>query len=225
MALRVYFVLCVFLPLPITAAAEFSLEAHVFSEVVDRGRSLTDGGAAVGASLSYDASSGWFAGGGGFYSDESPWGAPRTRNWNAFIGWFGELANGRALELSASRNQFRDVDGWDYTELRGNYHLNPELSVSLAWSPDDYGRDADHVIVAGNWRPELSEHVYLLLAGGAGYLSGPWDTDTYYAEAGIGVRAGRFDVSLTFGAVDDDAQRIFLTDSSTLALRLSYHVH
>ena len=222
MPTRTFLLLPVFLLLPAMAAAELSIEAHVFSEVIERGQSLTDGGAAIGTSVSYDAPSGWFAGVGGFYSDESPWGAPKTRNWNAFVGWFRELDRDRALEISAFRNQFIDIENWDYTELRGSYHLDPELSVSLSWSPDYYGREADSFILAGNWRPELSASTYLLLSGGAGYLTGPWDTSIYYAEAGIGYRARRFDVSLTLNAVDNDSERIFFTDGSTLALRLSY---
>ena len=222
MPARKLLLLPVLLLLPAIAAAELSAEAHVFSEVIDRGQSLTNGDPAIGASFSYDAPSGWFAGIGGFYSDGSPWGASKTRNWNAFGGWFRELDGDRALELSVFRNQFIDIDNWDYTELRGSYHLDPELSISLAWSPDYYGREADSVIAAGNWRPELSAATYLLLSGGAGYLAGPWDTSIYYAEAGIGYRARRLDVSLTLNAVDNDSERIFFTDGTTVALRLSY---
>ncbi len=225
MPARTFRLLPVLVLLPVMAAAELSVEAHVFSEVVDRGRSLTDGGAAVGVSISYDAPSGWFTGAGGFYSDDSPWGASKTRNWNVFVGWFHELEGDRAVELSAFRNQFIDSGNWDYTELRGNYHLSPALSFSLAWSPDYYGRDANSIILVANWRPELSNSVYLVLSGGAGYLTGPWDTSIYHAEAGIGYRVGRVDVSLTLNAVDNDSERIFFTDSSTVALRLSYLLH
>ncbi len=209
---------------PAAAVAELSAEAHAFSEVVDRGRSLTDGGAAIGATVSYDAPSGWFAGVGGFYSDDSPWNAAKTRNWNAFLGWFHELDGDRAVEFSVVRNRFVDAGNWDYTELRGNYHLNSELSVSMSWSPDFYGRSADSVIVAGSWRPELSTSAYLVFAGGAGYMTGPWDTGILYAEAGAGYRFGRFDVSLKLSTVDKDSERIFVSDGSTVALRLSYLV-
>ena len=207
------------------ASAELSAEVHLFSDVVERGQSLTDGGPALGVSASYDAPAGWFAGLSGFYSNESPLDASRTRNWNAFVGWFHELDRDRAVELSVARSRFLDISNWDYTELRGSYHLNPELSASLTWSPDYYGRDADSVIVSGNWRPELSVSSYLLLAGGVGYLTGPWDTSIYYAEAGIGYRAGRFDVSLGLSAVDNESERIFATGRTTFALRLSYLVY
>ena len=208
-----------------SAYAELSVEAHLFSDVIVRGQSLTEGGAAVGANVSYDDPAGWFGGVGGFYSNDSPLDASKTRNWNAFVGWFRELNGGRAVELSVVRSQFLDVSNWDYTELRGNYHLNPELSASLTWSPDYYGRDADSVIVSGNWRPELSASAYLWLSGGVGYLTGPWDTSVYFAEAGIGYRAGRFDVSLMLSAVDDDSASIFVTDDTSVALRLSYLVY
>ncbi|MDJ0748987.1 MAG: hypothetical protein QNJ11_05860 [Woeseiaceae bacterium] len=224
MANRAFLYGAAWLLLPLMATAEVTIQAHAFTEVVDRGRSLTDGGAAVGASFSYDGAAGWFAGAGGFYSDDSPWGAPKTRNVNGFVGWFRELDGDRAIELSLVRNRFLDVDGWDYTEVQGSYHLNPELSLSLAWSPDYYGRDADSVIFAGNWQPELSPAAYLVFSGGAGYLSGIRDTAIYYAEAGIGYRAGRFDISATLSAVDSDSERIFVTDGSTLAVRLSYLV-
>ncbi len=219
---RLFLYFAAFFLLPTTAAAELSAEAHAFSEVVDRGRSLTDGGAAIGTTISYDAPSGWFAGVGGFYSDDSPWGAAKTRNWNAFLGWFYELDGDRAIEFSAMRNRFVDAGSWDYTELRGTYHLKSELSVSMSWSPDFYGRRADSIILSGSWRPELSNSAYLLFAGGTGYLTGPWDTGIFYAEAGVGFRTGRFDVSLKVSGVDKDTERIFLTDRSTVALRLSY---
>ncbi len=208
-----------------SALAELSAEAHLFSDVVVRGQSLTDGGAAIGANVSYDAPTGWFAGVSGFYSNDSPLDASKTRNWNAFVGWFRELDGDRAVEMSVVRSMFLDVSSWDYTELQGYYHLSPELSASLTWSPNYYGRDADSVIVSGNWRPELSASAYLWLSGGVGYLSGPWDTSFYYAETGIGYRAGRLDVSLMLSAVDDDSERIFATDGTSLALRLSYLVH
>ena len=206
------------------ADAEISAEAHVFSEVVDRGIALTDGEAALGASLTWDSSSGLFAGGGAFYSDGSPWRASRTRNYQAFVGWFRELGEARALEVSAFRSKFPDVENWDYNEFRADYHLNPEVSVTLAWSPDYYGRGAESLITAGSWRPELSDSAYLLLSGGAGRLASPLDTTIYFGQVGIGYRAGRFDTALSVSMVDSDTEQIFFTDDTTIALRLSYLV-
>ena len=213
------------LVLPETAGAELSVEAQAFSEVVYRGASLTDGKPAIGATLSWDWRSGWFAGAGGYYASGTPSGASLNRNVRGYFGWFTDLGDTRAFELSLAHNEFVDVSGWSYTEARVDYHFSRVAALTLGWSPDYYGRDAASVIAAGVWQPSLSDRAYLILSAGAGYLSGSRDSTILWGEAGVGYATGRFNIAVSFNAVDQDSAEIFLTPRETVSLRVSYLIH
>lgn len=202
--------------------ASESLDLHAFSEVVHRGMSLTDGNPALGLSAGWDFDSGWFLGGGGYYAGGTPSGRELNRNLNAHLGWF--RTNGkRAIEVSLARNEFIDVSDWSYTELRGDFHVSPSASLSLAWSPNYYGR-AEALNLSGTWRPQLTDSVYLVLAGGVGRLGGELDETIGWGQAGVGIAVTRFDIALTYNAIDEDSSRIFLSPESTVALRLSFRL-
>ncbi len=205
-----------------SANAELTVEGHVFSDVVDRGIRLSDGDAAVGLSTSWDWQSGWFIGASGYYADGTPSGAALNRNLRGYMGWFHELDNGRAIELSLAFSDFPDVEGWNYREVRADYHLSQHSAVTLAYSDDYFDRGASAVFAEGTWKPELNDSTYLLLAAGAGSFSGSYDSTMVWGEAGLGVAFGRFDLAATFNVLDSDTADFLLRDAETLAVRISY---
>ncbi len=205
------------------ADASDSLAIHAFSDVVERGASLSNGNAAVGFSTGYDFSSGWFIGGGGYYADGEPSGSSLTRNLHGHVGYFHSLGTDSALELSLSHAEFIDVGDWSYSEIRGDWHLSRSLAAMLAYSPDYYGR-ASATNAGITFRPALGERAYLLVSAGLGHVGDDIDETINWAELGGGVSIGRFDLSLTWNAVDSDSARIFATDRDGIALKLSYRL-
>ncbi|MDJ0938432.1 MAG: hypothetical protein QNJ00_01580 [Woeseiaceae bacterium] len=203
------------------ATADVTVEGHVFSEVVHRGAALSDAPAA-GMALSLDSASGWFAGLGGYYANGTPSGLALNRNVHGYAGWFREMGDEKAIEVSLAYNEFIDVTDWSYFEVRADYHLSAEASLTFAYSPDYYGRDGEHVLAAGTWRPALGERTYLHVSVGAGYIGGIWDEVIGYGEFGIGYSVGRADFSISFNEVDEDSGFIFATDRSNVAARVSY---
>ncbi len=206
-----------------SANANESFEIHALTEVFERGASLSDGNAALGFSTGYDFASGWFVGGGGYYADGEPSGSSLTRNLHAHIGYFHSLGEDSALELSVSHAEFIDVGDWSYTELRGDWHLSRSFAVMLAYAPDYYGR-ASATNFGFTLRPTLGDRAYLLASAGLGHVGDGIDETTGWAELGGGWSAGRFDVSLTYNAVDSDSTRIFSTNRDGVALRISYRL-
>lgn len=206
-----------------SAIASESLDVHAWSDVVYRGASLTNGNPALGFTASWDFDSGWFVGGGGYYADGEPSGSNLVRNLNAHVGWFRTLGNERAMEASLKRVEFIDVSNWSYTELRGDWHLSPTLSLMLAWSPDYYGRAAA-LNVGATWRPRVGDNAYFVLAGGPGRLGGSFDRTIGWGQAGFGIGIARWDMALTYNVVDEDSAAIFLTPRETMALRVSFRL-
>ncbi len=205
------------------AIADETIDLHAFSDLVHRGASLTDGNPGLGVSASWDFPSGWFVGGGGHYAGGTPSGRQLTRGVHAYAGWFKTLSNERALELSLNRVEFIDVSNWSYTEIRADYHARPELGLTLAWSPDYYGR-AETLNAGVSWRPRLGTNAYALLAGGVGYVGDSVDDTTSWGQAGLGFNVQRFDIALSFNAVDRTTERVFLRPRETLALTVSYRL-
>ena len=206
------------------AMASWSLEVDAQSDVVRRAIALTDGEPAIGARLDWDSRAGAFAGVSGYYAGGTPSGDALTRGLRAYGGWFFELADDRALELSFAHTRFPGVDNWDYSELRADYHLSPELGLTLAWSPDYFSRGATHTLLGGTWQPALGRSFYLSLAGGVGRLGGAFDETLWFGTVGVGFAAGRVDVRLSYSRLDDVSARVFLTERETIALRIGYLV-
>ncbi len=204
-----------------TAHAEPTLQAHAFTEPTQRGASLTDGRGAVGLSYDYNFDSGVFAALSGYYADGSPSGVSLTRNLRGSLGWFAELGDERALEVAVSLSEFPGAGDWDYAEARADYLLGEDASLTVAWSPDYFGRDAANAIVGGSWRPGLGANGYFILSGGGGYLAGPFDEPYYWSELGAGFAAGRFDVKATLNLMGSDAADILLRPDSTVAVQLN----
>ncbi len=213
------------LTLPLVAnvtLAELTVEATAFTDAMSRGVALADGEPGVGLSADWDFDSGWFVGGGGYYAGGSPTGQSLTQNVHAHVGWFAELADERALELSLSHYAFPDVSDWSYSEARADLHLSHELSLTGAWSPDYYGRDASALVTGATWRPPLGRSAYLHTAGGMTFLGGRFDELTWYGEAGVGLKAGRFDLVLTYHRLDQTFADILLRPEDTVAFRINY---
>ncbi len=204
------------------ALAEWSLNAHADSELVHRGASLGEDKPALGVSGSFDWRSGWFAGGSAFYAGRPASGPQLNEYLRAHVGWFSELRDGRALELSVTRIEFPNADSWDYTEARGDFHLSHDTSLMVAFSPDYYGRDAGSLLVGGTWRPRFGSGLYVLVSAGGGYMAGSRDTGIAWGEAGVGFSTGRVDISAMIGAVDSASARILVTPESTVAVRVSF---
>ncbi len=205
------------------AAADDTVDLHAFSEPVHRGASLADGRPGAGITASWDFDSGWFVGGGAHYAGGTPSGQNLSQGVNANVGWFGSFANNRALELSLSRNEFIDVDDWSYTEVRADLHFGPDFSLMLAWSPDYYGR-AETSNVAATWRRSLGERFYTVLAGGFGYVGDGVSERIAWGSVGVGLSVNRYDVSLSYNAVDSNTETIFQRPRDTLALAVSYRL-
>lgn len=203
------------------AHAEPTLQAHAFTEPVQRGASLTDGRAAVGLSFDYNFDGGIFASLSGYYADGSPSGAQLTRNLRGSLGWFSELDDERAIEIAVSLSDFPGAGDWDYAEARADYLLGENTSLTVAWSPDYFGRDAANTIVGGSFRPALGSNGYVVLSGGGGYLAGPFDEPYYWSELGVGFAAGRVDVKATLNLMGSDAADILLRPDSTVAVQLN----
>ncbi len=204
------------------ALAESTLQAHAFSEPVQRGASLTDGESAIGFSYDYNFENGLFAGLSGYYADGTPTGASLTRNLRGTFGWFTELDDERAVEVSVAWSEFPDVDDWNYAELRVDYLIEEDASWTFAWSPDFFDRDAANTIVGGNWRPALGSNAYLVVSGGGGYLAGPFDEAYYWSELGIGFAAGRLDVQATLNLMSSDAADALVRPDSTVAVQINF---
>ncbi len=209
--------------IPADCLASESLDLHAFSDVVHRGVNLTDGNAALGFTAGWDFDSGWFLGGGGYYAEGEPTGRALVRNLNAHVGWFRSLGADSAVEVSLNRVAFIDVSDWSYTELRGDWHLSPSLSLMLAWSPDYYDR-APALNVGATWRPRLGDRSYLVFGGGPGRVGGRFDQTIAWGQAGIGIAIERFDLSLSYNVVDEDSALIFATPEDTVALRISFRL-
>ena len=203
------------------AHAESSLQAHAFSEPVQRGASLTDGHAAVGLSYDYNFDAGMFTTASAYYADGTPSAASLTRNVRAAVGWFSELGDDRAIEASVSFSEFLDIDDWSYAEARVDYLLGEDASLSLAWSPDYFGRNAANTIIGGDWRPAFVSNSYFVLSGGGGYLAGPFDVTYLWGEVGVGFASGRFDVKATINLMGSDAADILVRPDSTVAVQLN----
>ncbi|MEO1079981.1 MAG: hypothetical protein AAFY29_10520 [Pseudomonadota bacterium] len=208
---------------PARAFADEAIELHAFSDVVHRGMNLTNGQPALGFTASYDFQAGVFAGIGGHYANGDVSGSALRRSLHGHLGWFKALGKGRALELAISRYEFDDVDDWSYTELRGDWHLSRNLSLTAAWSPEYYGR-AEAMNMAATWRPKISERSYFLVSGGAGRLGDDIDETIVWGTVGVGTRVSNFNVELTVSAVDDTTEQVLLTDAQTVALRISYRL-
>ena len=204
------------------ARAELTVEGHVFSDVVDRSIRLSNTDAAVGLSASWDWQSGWFVGASGYYAEGTPSGVALNRNLRGYLGWFRELDDGRAIELSVAFSDFPSVDRWNYRELRADYHLSQEAAVTLAYSDDYFDRGASAVFAEGTWKPQLNDSAYLLLSGGLGSFSGTYDSTMIWGEAGLGIALGRFDLAATFSVLDSDTADFLFRDTETLAVRISY---
>ncbi len=204
-----------------TAIAESTLQAHAFSEPVQRGASLTDGESAVGFTYEYNFDSGLFAGLSGYYADGMPTGASLNRNLRATLGWFEELDDGRAVEMSVSWSEFPDVSDWNYAELRVDYLIEDDASWSVAWSPDFFDRDASNTVIGGNWRPAFGSNAYFIVSGGGGYLAGPFDEPYFWSELGLGFAAGRIDVKATLNLMGSDAADALVRPDSTVAVQIN----
>ncbi|MEM9209335.1 MAG: hypothetical protein AAGA61_08805, partial [Pseudomonadota bacterium] len=105
---------------------------------------------------------------------------------------------------------------------RADYHLSQQSAVTLAYSDDSFDRGASALCLEGTWKPMLGDTVYGLLAGGFGEFSGSFDSTMVWAEAGLGVAVGRFDLAASFSLLDGDAADFLLRDAETFALRISY---
>lgn len=205
------------------AGAGETVDVHAFSDTVHRGAALTDGNPGVGFSASWDFESGWFVGGGGYYADSDPSGLNLSRSFNVNAGWFRALGDDRAVELSLKRIEFVDVVDWNYTEIRADYHVSPELGVMLAWTPDYYGQ-AETANAAGTWRPRFSDSAYGLVAAGVGYVGDGFDEAIGWGQIGAGLNFSGFDLTLSWNVVDDNTQEIFFRPGDTLALQISYRL-
>ena len=205
------------------AGASETVDVHAFSAAVHRGASLTDGNPGLGFSASWDFESGWFVGGGGYYADGEPSGLNLSRSFNVNTGWFQAVGEHSALELSLKRTEFVDVADWNYTELRADYHVNPEFSLMLAWAPDYYGQ-AETVNTAGTWRPRFSDRGYGLVAAGVGYVSDGFDETIGWGRIGAGLNVGGFDLMLSWNVIDDATREIFFRSGDTLAFQISYRL-
>ncbi len=219
---RIWIALAVTLCGSSAALAESTLQAHAYSEPVQRGASLTDGESAVGFSYDYNFDNGLFAGVSGYYADGTPTGASLTRNLRGTAGWFAELDNERAVEVSVSWSEFPDIDDWNYAELRVDYLIEEDASWIVAWSPDFFGRDAANMVVGADWRPGLGSNAYLVLSGGGGYLSGSFDEPYFWSELGLGFAAGRFDVKATLNLMGSEAADALLRPDSTVAVQINF---
>ena len=204
------------------ANAELSVEASASSQVVDRGIAITDHDPVIGATATWNSTSGFFAGIGGYYGSESPSPTSLTKNLQGYVGWFLQTSDDSAVEISVAHAQFPDVSEWNYIETRVDYHWSREAAVTLAYSPDYYGRDASRALLAATWRPALGDDAYLHIAGGVGRMGGYYDNAMYYAEAGIGRTFGRFDVMLTASTLDDDTAFVLFRSETAIALRIGY---
>ncbi|MDJ0908853.1 MAG: hypothetical protein QNI99_06650 [Woeseiaceae bacterium] len=216
---------CILLAMMLCAAnaanAESTLQAHAYSEPVQRGASLTDGESAVGFSYDYNFDNGLFAGLSGYYADGTPTGASLTRNLRGTFGWFGELEDERAVEVSVSWSEFPDIRDWDYAEFRVDYLIEEDASWSVAWSPDFFGRDAANTVIGGSWRPAMGSNAYLIVSGGGGYLAGPFDEPYYWSELGLGFAAGRLDVKATLNLMGSEAADALVRPDSTVAVQIN----
>lgn len=200
-----------------------TIDVHAFSDAVHRGAGLTDGNPGLGFSASWDFESGWFLGGGGYYAGGDPSGLNLSRSFNVNAGWFRTLGDDSAVELSLKRAEFVDIENWNYTELRADYHVNAELGLMLAWAPDYYGQ-ADTVNAAGTWRPRFSDRSYGLVAAGVGYVSDDFDKTIGWGQIGAGLNLSGFDLTLSWNVVDDNTREIFFRPGDTLALQISYRL-
>ena len=205
------------------ASAGETIDLHAFSDAMHRGASLTDGNPGLGFSASWDFESGWFLGGGGYYADGDPSGLNLSRSFDVNAGWFRTLGDDSAVELSLKRVEFVDVVDWNYTELRADYHFNPEFGVMLAWATDYYGQ-ADTVNAAGTWRPRLSDSIYGLVAAGVGYVSDGFNETIGWGQVGAGLNVAGFDLTLSWNVVDSNTREIFFRPGDTLALQISYRL-
>lgn len=203
--------------------ASESIDLHAFSDVVHRGINLTDGRPALGLNASYDFASGVFVGVGGHYASGEASGRELLRSLNTHLGWFTSFRQDQALEISLSHYAFDDVADWSYSELRGDWHLSKQLSLTAAWSPDYHGR-AQGSNFAVTWKPDINDRTYMIVSGGPGWLGDDIDKTLLWGTVGIGTRVANFDVELSFSAVNENTRRVLLTKQNSLALRISYRL-
>ncbi len=205
-----------------SARANPSLFGQLFSDVTHRGAALTDGEPAVGAAISLDTASGWFLGADGYRARRNSSGADLGSSVAGHVGWFKELSQQRALELSLAHRSFTGIDGWDYQELRADFHVSRDAAMTLSWSPDYYGRDAESLLLDGTWRLRLSDRAYASVRGGVGYLGGYLDSEYLWGEVGIGYAVKSFDVTVLATALTEEIATLLHSSDHTVALRISY---
>ncbi len=205
-----------------TTVADASLVGQLFSEVTHRGAALTDGEPALAAAVSWDTASGWFLGADGYRARRDTSSADLGASIAGHVGWFRELPRQRALELSVAHRAFPEADRWDYQELRADLHLSRDAAITLAWSPDYYGREAESWLLDGTWRLRFTDRAYASLRGGVGHLGGYVDSEYLWGEAGIGYAIGGFDLNLIATTLNDEIATVLQSSDSTVALRITY---
>lgn len=204
------------------AAAETSVQVHGFSRVVHRGADLSDGRAALGASLSVDQANGAFLGLSTHYAQGTARGSRLLRYAGLHAGWFQPLARGRALELSVSRHVFDDVPDWRYDELRADLHTSKTMTITAAVSDDYYGRGSESILAEFTWQPQFEHGVFARVVGGNAWLPDADDRSFVWGTAGIGVARGRFSTELSLNTTNADRVPAPGANDTTLALRISY---
>lgn len=204
------------------SAAELGAQWHAFSDVVHRGANLTNGHAALGASVAVDLARGAFAGVSGHYAGGTPSAQRLLRYTGLHAGWFFELGGGSAIEVSAARHVFGNVADWSYEEYRLDYHLSEALTVSAALSPDYYGRGSESALAEVAWQRPIRGGLFLDLTAGGGLLADADERGIYWGSVGLSYARGRVSSTLSFNANDTPGIPSLGTDRTTLALRVSY---
>ena len=196
-----------------SAAAQVRVSAELASEARFRGRSVSDNQPVAGLDLSYDATSGVYAGIAGDLVATAHNGVqPLTLR--EYAGWARRLDNGPTIDLGLTHANYTEYYGprraAHYSEIYAGVSVR-RVTGRLSYSPSYFGREVrtlygevdSAVQPARNWR--LSAHAGVLARVGGAPLPPTYRPMQYDWRLGLTRAVRGFQIELAWSGAGPDA--------------------
>ena len=210
-------------------ADDIEIYGGITSDLIYRGISQSSGKPRATLSLDWNRNNGMYFGT-NISAGEAAGRFRREKDYSAYAGYFTSIGKDDAVEFSLSYYAFQGEfpRSWDYLEMRSDYHFAKNVSLTLAYTDDYYGRDIKNTYTSINWRPEIYDSVYgLLTLGNTHIKSSYFSNNIRDYSVGIVTSFDRWDIHLGYFYAEDEVRSVYESSAvgGRTAIQINYAIY
>lgn len=210
-------------------ADDVEIYGGITNDLIYRGISQSSGKPRVKLSLDWNRNNGLYLGT-NISAGEAAGRYKRDKDYSVYAGYFTSIGKNNAVEFSFTYYAYQGEfpSSWDYLEVRSDYHFGKDVSLTLAYTDDYYGRDIKNTYTSINWRPEIYDSVYGLLTLGNTHIKSSYFSSNFKNySVGFVTSFDRWDIHLGYFYAEDEVRSVFESNSvgSRIAIQLNYAIY